>query len=164
MYNNAKTKLANAGFARYEISAYAQKGEQCRHNINYWKFGDYLGIGAGAHAKISDFNNESITRYSKHRHPKNYLSATSNASYISSKKEVQEKERIFEFLLFALRLIDGFSLTTFENHTGVTANSLLNCLSPYIKQDLIFYDENSNFIKPSNKGLEYQNQILEQFI
>ena len=108
--------LADAGYVQYEISAYGKDGRQCRHNVNYWEFGDYLGIGAGAHGKLSNRSEQRIERYWKIRQPRAYLDA---GDKVSGSSLLDDADIVFEFMLNALRLKQGFSISTFEQHTGL---------------------------------------------
>jgi len=109
-------RLAAAGFAQYEVSGYAQPGLQCRHNLNYWTFGDYLGVGAGAHGKLT-FAPDTIVRTVQPREPRRYLAATPAAAL--TRKNVPTADLPFEFMLNALRLVEGFEAATFVERTGV---------------------------------------------
>jgi oxygen-independent coproporphyrinogen-3 oxidase len=128
--------LSDAGFQHYEVSAYAKSAKQCRHNLNYWQFGDYLGIGAGAHGKISDAAQQTITRRWKEKHPQQYLEVNSlemknlkkraenstnitNSSMIGGQQQLSRHDIGFEFMLNSSRLIDGFDSQLFFKHTGL---------------------------------------------
>jgi len=161
IFDFGKNKLALAGYQQYEVSAYAKNKNQCRHNANYWQFGDYLGIGAGAHAKISDGSKQSITRYWKHKHPQAYLDAV-NESAISGYREVTNKELVFEFLMNALRLNEGFNLQTYLDHTGLKTDMLKQQLASSLKQELVDWNDQSQQIKTTEKGRAFLNHILEQ--
>ena len=156
-----KNILSEAGFNQYEVSAYATKKDECRHNTNYWLFGDYLGIGAGAHAKITDGSQQSITRYWKHKHPKEYL-ASVETSAISGQQKLDNKELLFEFLMNGLRLNNGFEVEMFCNRTGLEADGLKKELSPMIDEGLIEWNHSTNMIKASEKGKTFLNTILER--
>jgi len=112
--------LTAAGFNHYEVSAYAQAQRQSRHNLNYWQFGDYLGIGAGAHGKISDANSGHISRHSKTRTPADYLARNKETpiNFIASSEAIAPRELPLEFLMNALRLVDGVPFELFEERTG----------------------------------------------
>ncbi len=110
--------LAEAGYGQYEISAYAREGRRCAHNVNYWQFGDYLGIGAGAHAKLSDAAQQRITRLAKRRGPQDYLDSAGSPAVIQSERIVTRKEVGLEFMMNALRLTQGFAPPLFAAHTG----------------------------------------------
>ena len=111
-------ELVGAGYQHYEISAYARRGAQCGHNLNYWRFGDYLGIGAGAHGKLTRVANQVVERREKHKHPKRYLAGMENQNFIQQYKICSEQELIFEFMLNRCRLRETFSLGEFERYTG----------------------------------------------
>lgn len=164
IFQQGLNKLNNNKYARYEISAYAQQDKQCLHNLNYWNFGDYLGIGAGAHAKITDAHQQSVTRYIKKRNPKDYLAAQSGNSFCSSTKILDREHLLFEFLLNTLRLTNGFDLDTFEKNTGLEKNQLINRLEKAINDQLVEFTPEKNHIKPSNKGIHFINNILEPFL
>src|SRR5690606_18348564 len=115
---HCQAMLADAGYRQYEVSAYAQAGRECAHNLNYWKYGDYLGIGAGAHGKITLGHDQSILRRWKHKHPTRYLADAGHQSVIGGEERVAPERRAFEFMLNALRLVDGFSMAGFEARTG----------------------------------------------
>ena len=119
MQTAGRSLLDDAGYRRYEVSAYAQPGRQCRHNLNYWQFGDYLGIGAGAHSKISNAATQTITRTSKVKHPRAYLDATSNDARISSRNELSVDDVILEFAMNSLRLDSGFTAPAFTAATSL---------------------------------------------
>ncbi len=116
MHAQCQRRLESAGFARYEVSAYARPGRRSRHNLNYWSFGDYLGIGAGAHGKNSDVGSGRIERTAREREPRRYLAAAARAA---TKRVVEPGELPFEFMMNALRLTDGFEVRQFEGRTGL---------------------------------------------
>jgi len=153
-----KQLLKDHGYIQYEVSAYAKEGFTCQHNKNYWEFGDYLGIGAGAHAKITKSN--SIIRTSKLKHPKAYMQ-TQN-SYIASTKTLTPSEIIFEFMLNALRLQHPISFDLFSNRTGLNKNSLEPTFDKANAAGLLEWD-NEHFW-PSERGRDYLNELLELFL
>ncbi len=117
--------LARAGFAQYEVSAYARSGARCRHNLNYWLFGDYVGIGAGAHGKISLQLPDRILRTAKPRQPREYQAAVSRKQTPPGERQIVDPAQLaFEFMLNALRLNEGFSAATFRAHTGLELDSV----------------------------------------
>ncbi len=122
MQTACQARLAAAGYEQYEVSAYARAGAQCRHNLNYWEFGDYLGIGAGAHGKITCDGR--ITRTARHRSPTRYMTAAAPSARIAEERVVGDEELPFEFALNALRLTDGFDRDLFAARTGLPATSL----------------------------------------
>ena len=125
--------LQRRGCQQYEVSAYAQTGKQCAHNRNYWEFGDYLGIGAGAHSKITDAASGKVTRFAQVRHPKDYLDAAKRQH--PEMKIIAEKDLIFEFMLNALRLTDGVPKTLFTAHTGMSVTSIADILQRAQQKD-----------------------------
>ena len=122
MQRSCQAELAEAGYVQYEISAYARDGAQCAHNLNYWNFGDYLGVGAGAHGKLTQASTDEITRTVREREPRRYLArGFSGAPAVTA---VVPAERPFEFMMNALRLVEGFEPTLFESRTGVAWRSI----------------------------------------
>jgi len=119
MQQAGETVLAQAGYARYEVSAFARRGYQCRHNRNYWEFGDYLGIGAGAHGKLTDAAGQTITRLSKPRHPRRYLEVAGSARGIDTCRSLSEDDALLEYGMNALRLTNGFRMEDFTRATGL---------------------------------------------
>ena len=121
MQEHCQRLLAAAGYAQYEVSAYARPGRQCAHNLNYWRFGDYLGIGAGAHGKISSGAEQQVLRRWKHKHPQSYLASAGSAAAIGGDEHVPAARLPFEYMLNLLRLHEGFRLSDFEACTGLPA-------------------------------------------
>ena len=128
--------LAQSGFEHYEISGYAKPGHRCRHNLNYWQFGDYLGAGAGAHSKIT-LSDGSIIREARYSQPTSFMQHAMNDSAIVEKRTVQADELPFEFMLNALRLSDGVSLGTFEERTGLSLETISPIIEKAQKQGLM---------------------------
>ncbi len=153
--------LTKAGYQRYEVSAYAKKGQECKHNLNYWRFGDYIGIGAGAHGKIS--YPEKITRQVRERHPETYMQAmeTKGNALIES-REIAPKELPFEFMLNTLRLTDGVDTNTFSERTGLPLSVISKGLDAASKKGLL--DENPSKLKATSLGLRYLNNLQEMFL
>ena len=150
--------LNQNGFRQYEVSAYSERPSE--HNINYWKFGDYIGIGAGAHGKITDVESQQIFRTLKPKSPKDYLSKMQAGVDISTKKEVDNVT--FEFMLNSLRLKGGFSSSLFESRTGL----LIKSLSSELKraENLGLLESKNNWIKPTSKGFNFLNELQEIFL
>jgi oxygen-independent coproporphyrinogen-3 oxidase len=117
-------RLAAAGFRQYEVSAYATAGRECRHNLNYWRFGDYVGIGAGAHGKLTDPVAGTVVRTARVRQPARYLAAGAPAGRLEESRPVAVDELAFEFFLNALRLLEGFDAALFESRTGLSWDSV----------------------------------------
>ena len=150
--------LNQNGFRQYEVSAYSKRPSE--HNINYWKFGDYIGIGAGAHGKITDVESQQIFRTLKPKSPKDYLSKMQAGVDISTKKEVDNVA--FEFMLNSLRLKDGFSSSLFESRTGLLIKSLSSELGR--AENLGLLENKNNWIKPTSKGFNFLNELQEIFL
>ena len=150
--------LNQNGFRQYEVSAYSERPSE--HNINYWKFGDYIGIGAGAHGKITDVESQQIFRTLKPKSPKDYLSKMQTGVDISTKKEVDNVA--FEFMLNSLRLKDGFSSSLFESRTGLLIKSLSSELGR--AENLGLLENKNNWIKPTSKGFNFLNELQEIFL
>ena len=150
--------LNQNGFRQYEVSAYSERPSE--HNINYWKFGDYIGIGAGAHGKITDVESQQIFRTLKPKSPKEYLSKMQTGTDIPTKKEVDNVA--FEFMLNSLRLKDGFSSSLFESRTGLLIKSLSSELGR--AENLGLLENKNNWIKPTSKGFNFLNELQEIFL
>lgn len=149
--------LAEKGFQQYEISAYAKQGFQCIHNLNYWQFGDYLGIGAGAHGKVSLFKPNQIVRTTKPRHPEQYLS-----QLLEPSREIIPKLQLpLEFMMNHLRLKAGFTLQDYKRLTGLEIETLEPALSNCIQEKLLINDHR---IYCSEKGWDFLDIILEKFV
>ena len=153
--------LTKAGYQRYEVSAYAKKGQESKHNLNYWRFGDYIGIGAGAHGKIS--YPDKITRQVRERHPETYMQAmeTKGNALIES-REIASKDLPFEFMLNTLRLTDGVDTNTFSERTGLPLSVISKGLDLASKKGLL--DENPSKLKATTVGLRYLNNLQEIFL
>jgi oxygen-independent coproporphyrinogen-3 oxidase len=150
--------LAENEFGQYEISAYAKQNRQCKHNLNYWQFGDYLGIGAGAHAKITRSDSGAITRSWKLRQPQAYLSSSNKRA---GEQIVADDERVYEFMLNALRLKHGFDLNLFEQHTGLNADVLNSKLNLAMDKELLEVD--GKYVQPSELGYRFLNDLINVF-
>lgn len=153
--------LEAAGYRRYEISAYAKKDQECKHNLNYWRFGDYIGIGAGAHGKISF--PDKITRQVRERHPETYMQAMeSKGNALIEAREIPAKDLPFEFMLNTLRLTDGVDTVTFGERTGLPLNVVSKGLDEASKKGLL--DSDPNRLKATEQGLRYLNNLQELFL
>jgi putative oxygen-independent coproporphyrinogen III oxidase len=151
-------RLAAAGFAQYEVSGYAQPGRQCRHNLNYWTFGDYLGVGAGAHGKLT-LAPETIVRTVQAREPRRYLAAVPAAL---TRKNVPAAELPFEFMLNALRLVDGFEIGTFVERTGLEWAQIAPDVEALVNRKLLIVQETR--LLPTVTGLRFLNEMLLSFL
>jgi len=153
--------LTKAGYQRYEVSAYAKKGQECKHNLNYWRFGDYIGIGAGAHGKLSFANK--ITRQVRERQPEAYMTAMENKGHaLIESKEIAAKELPFEFMLNTLRLTDGVATNTFSERTGLPLHVISKALTQASQKGLL--DADPSKLKATDQGLRYLNNLQELFL
>jgi putative oxygen-independent coproporphyrinogen III oxidase len=152
-------RLAAAGFEHYEVSAYARRGRQCRHNLNYWTFGDYLGVGAGAHGKLTFPTSGSILRTLQLREPRRYL-ASSPA--VVTRNPVPKDQLPFEFMLNALRLVEGFDSRLFSERTGLAWDSVAGEMDSLVERGLIVR-QGARF-RPSAQGLRFLNELLLTFV
>ncbi len=143
-------------FQRYEVSAYARPGHQCRHNRNYWEFGDYLGIGAGAHGKITQHNG--VTRSSKLRHPVEYMQQAGSEACISEHHSLDDDDLVTEFLMNALRLKSGFRPGLFAKSTGLPGSILMKALEKAESRQLI--ERSESVIRATDRGYRYLNELL----
>lgn len=158
----AQQKLAEHGYQQYEISAYAQKGSQCLHNRNYWEFGDYLGIGAGAHSKLTDVNARSIVRLIKEKHPREYLQKARANKAIIKEHSLARSELPVEFMINALRLTAGFETRWFTERTGLPISVIEPQLKDVEQRELIEWT--IDLIKPTERGLRFLNDLQAMFL
>jgi putative oxygen-independent coproporphyrinogen III oxidase len=152
--------LAGAGYQHYETSAFAKPGKHCRHNLNYWQFGDYLGIGAGAHSKLSF--HDRILRQSRYKHPASYLQKTATGEHIEQEKVLGAEDLGFEFMMNALRLTEGFEAPLFEERTGLPLSMVSQPLAEAESKGLITRDVAR--IAPTLRGQRYLNELLQLFL
>ena len=162
MQQRCQARLAERGYAQYEISAYARAGRQCRHNLNYWRYGDYLGIGAGAHGKFSDAGAGRIVRLWKVKHPTAYLDSAGTPAGIGGGGEVNGDERVFEFMLNRLRLIEGFNAADFEAATGLPFSQPLPILESIQTRGMM--EVTNGQWKPSRLGFAHLNDLQTEFL
>ena len=160
MQENVEGMLATAGYRHYETSAFAQPGRQSRHNMNYWTFGDYLGIGAGAHSKISF--PERMLRQARYKQPKQYMESAACGNAVQESHEIGGDEVGFEFMMNALRLNGGFPLVLFEERAGVPLNSVLKQLDIAESKGLITRDHQR--VEPTQLGRRFLNDLLQIFL
>lgn len=151
--------LAQHGFRQYEVSAYARDSFACVHNRNYWRFGDYIGIGAGAHQKISDMKKGVVLRSEKPRHPRQYMRQILAGEPLKPPRVLDERDVQFEFLLNALRLQQGFSPRQFERHTGLDYASLHPQLEPLLEEDLLTVE--NGHVQCSKQGYRFLDELLQ---
>jgi putative oxygen-independent coproporphyrinogen III oxidase len=159
---DSQHRLAKAGYEQYEVSAYAKDKKQCQHNVNYWRFGDYLGIGAGAHGKISDAAQQSITRRSKQKQPQAYIDSAGTEKSILTNEIISSRDIGFEFMLNALRLTEGFPTPLFYQHAGLPISHIDKALQQAEQLELITWDIHR--ICPTDKGQRYLNSLIELFL
>ena len=152
--------LASHGYQHYETSAFAQKGQRARHNLNYWTFGDYLGIGAGAHSKLS--YHDKITRETRHKHPKRYLQGASQGDAVDSSWTIGRDELGFEFMMNALRLTEGLALDLFSLRTGLPVSTIEPALKKARDKGLIEIE--NRLVKPTLLGQRFLNELLQLFL
>lgn len=160
LQEQGKHLLKQHGFEQYEISAYAKNNLQSQHNLNYWQFGDYLGIGAGAHSKITNTQTQQIIRTWKVKNPKDYLARKNN--FIGEEKIIPAKELPFEFMLNTLRLYQTIPLTLFSVRTGLPLESIKKPLMAAEKKELLTWNETS--IQTTDLGRQFYNDLVEIFI
>jgi len=155
-------QLERQGYQHYEVSAYAREGRRCRHNLNYWEFADYLGIGAGAHSKLTDPAAGRIHRLWKLKHPRDYLAQAGTPERIGGDEPVREADLPVEFLMNALRLVAGVPATLFSERTGLPLTALEPALSQARTKGLIepFPDR----LQPTRLGLRFLNDLLQGFM
>lgn len=153
--------LASEGYVQYEVSAYARRDQRCRHNLNYWQFGDYLGIGAGAHGKLTQVTNNApmIIRTTKTRVPKDYLRAT---DYCVSTTTIADAELPFEFMLNTLRLIDGVPSALWTERTGLSAETLAETVAILQAKGLL--QTKPGRLAATALGQRYLNRVIEAFL
>ncbi len=160
MQDMVEQQLAAAGFIHYETSAFAQPGEQCRHNLNYWTFGDYLGVGAGAHSKLS--NHERIWREARYRHPQAYLDGVLPGCFISSHADVAADELPGEFMMNALRLIQGVPSSLFAERTGLPLSVIEKSALVGRREGLLELD--TDRLRPTPAGQRFLNRLTGYFL
>ncbi|NYI19650.1 oxygen-independent coproporphyrinogen-3 oxidase [Xanthomonas arboricola] len=154
--------LAEAGYAQYEVSAYAKPGRQCAHNLNYWRFGDYLGIGAGAHGKISSGAEQHVLRRWKHKHPQSYLASAGTPASVGGDEVVPRERLPFEYMLNLLRLHEGFRLGDFEACTGLAASAIAAPVAHAVAQGWLV--EQDGRVVPTELGRRFTNDVVELFL
>lgn len=160
MMDLLRAQTVAAGLERYEVSAYARKGHRCQHNLNYWMFGDYLGIGAGAHSKLSF--PDRIERQVRWREPAAYVREAMVGKAMSNQHLVSAKERPFEYMLNALRLTGGFDMSDFTEWTGLGWHAIQTNIGKAEQQGLLTRD--LHHIKPTEKGLDFLSDLQALFL
>ena len=160
MLEACRERLDQTGFAQYEVSAYAAAGWRCRHNLNYWSFGDYLGIGAGAHGKLSLPACGQVVRTTQVREPRRYLSSAGRGTF--TRTSVPADELPFEFMLNALRLVEGFEVSTFTGRTGLPWEAVARTMADLAGEGLIL--ASGTCYRASPRGLRFLNDLLLRFV
>ena len=154
--------LADAGYEQYETSAFALPGYRCRHNLNYWQFGDYLAIGAGAHGKFTQADG-SVWRYRKPVHPSSYMQASATGFAEQDLHRVTDEDLAFEFMLNAMRLTDGFTEDDFRERTGLPIDRVLGSLRHALGLGLVQAPDGGRW-RPSDRGRRFQNDLQALFL
>jgi oxygen-independent coproporphyrinogen-3 oxidase len=172
MQKQGQAYLSDNGFYQYEISAYAKVikpgaceigvNHQCQHNLNYWQFGDYLGIGAGAHGKLTHVAEGKVERYARHRIPQGYIEKVAQQNAITETRSLDRDELPLEFMMNALRLNGGFHPSLFIDNTGLPLSQIQKPLQEAEKKSMIEW--NINTIKPTECGHRYLNNLLQLFM
>ena len=152
--------LSDAGYQQYEISGYAKPGFQCQHNLNYWRFGDYLGIGCGAHGKITDLTSNKIMRTVKVKHPKGYMDLT--RPYLFDSWHVEKDELPFEYFMNRLRLQETFNINEFVDLTGLPISEVHSNLNQAVNAGLM--QQNEEIWHVTAKGHRFLNDLLQLFV
>jgi putative oxygen-independent coproporphyrinogen III oxidase len=160
MLDRITEMTAGAGMDRYEVSAYARRAHRCRHNLNYWQYGDYLGIGAGAHSKLT-FPHR-IVRQVRFREPRLYMDKARAGSALTQDNEVTRDDLPFEFMLNALRLRDGFALAQFTERTGLPLTAIEQALGEAQRKGLIERDRVR--VRPTERGFDFLSNLQELFL
>ncbi len=154
--------IKSSWYTQYEVSAYARQGFECRHNRNYWEFGDYVAIGAGAHGKITQPAHGTITRYHNHRQPAYYMQQAVLGKSRNGEQALTSTDLSFEFMLNALRLREGFSLSLFTERTGLTTEHFKAGLEQALQRGLLEF--NGDYIRPTATGWQFLNVVMQLFL
>ncbi|HET6905623.1 MAG TPA: radical SAM family heme chaperone HemW [Rhodanobacteraceae bacterium] len=172
MQEACQARLAQAGYAQYEVSAYARDGRRCVHNLNYWRFGDYLGIGAGAHGKITEGGGRemadgtapelNVRRRWKVKHPRAFLENAGTARRIDGDSEVPREQLPFEYMLNALRLVDGVSIGDFAARTGLPLEAVRQPLREAVARG--WMHEDARMLRTTGLGQRFLNDVIELFM
>ncbi|WP_238946312.1 radical SAM family heme chaperone HemW [Vandammella animalimorsus] len=161
MLDRITAGTAQAGLERYEVSAYALPGHQCRHNLNYWQFGDYLGLGAGAHSKLSFAHR--IVRQVRVRDPQRYMQTALAGQAIAQEHEVARQDLPFEFMLNALRLRSGFLLSDYQRRTGMPLSSIEPALQQALQRGLL-EQPSPDLLRPTERGFDFLSDLQQLFM
>ncbi len=161
MQDLGQALLADHGYLQYEVSAYARDRQHCRHNLNYWLFGDYLAVGAGAHGKFS--NASGVFRYIKPANPLQYMTTIESGAAAPGLAPLPKSDIVFEFMLNALRLTDGFSESVFAARTGGSAGDLDRIMKPAREKGLVSRDDQAVW-RPTSLGQRFLNDLQAEFL
>jgi putative oxygen-independent coproporphyrinogen III oxidase len=153
--------LAKHGFSAYEVSAYGKPGVTCRHNLNYWQFGDYIGIGAGAHGKLTDLDNNTVWRTAKTRQPDAYLRAEPG-QFCSQRKRLGRDDLKSEYMLNALRLVEGFEPAQFQSRTGLDIAEIMEPVRSLQERELLVFE--GGRIRASALGRRFLDTVITEFL
>lgn len=162
MFLQGQEILEANGYEQYEVSAYSKPGFQCEHNLNYWQFGDYLGIGAGAHSKVTMGHEGKIQRQIKQKHPEVYGNTAGTAKNIVETRFLDSKSLPFEFLLNHVRLIQPFTWQKFTDTTGLSAELLKNTFNKHVPKE--WYTMNERSLQLTEQGFLMSDEILQHFL
>nr|WP_256645628.1 radical SAM family heme chaperone HemW [Thermomonas paludicola] len=162
MQEACQARLAETGFAQYETSAYARDGRQCAHNLNYWRFGDYLGIGAGAHGKLTLGATRQVLRRWKLKHPTDYLAKAGTHAAIGGDDYLTEQRLPFDFMLNALRLNEGVPLSMFEARTGLPRAAIAERLAHAHQRGWL--EPDADWLRPTELGRRFANDVISLFL
>jgi len=162
MEQDGHALLEGLGFARYEVSAFARPGQRSRHNLNYWEFGDYLAIGAGAHDKVTDVGGNTISRSIRHRLPARFMALAGGAGAIVQARDLNPGDLVLEFMLNALRLTGGFSRALFSERTGLPFSAIATPVDQCAREGWL--DTGAGRVTPTATGMLFLNEVLERFL
>jgi oxygen-independent coproporphyrinogen-3 oxidase len=162
MQDRCWQQMRDAGFRQYEISAWAREGHRCRHNMNYWQYGDFLGIGAGAHSKVTLPSEGFVRRRVRHRHPKTYMQARQSGKFLVEDRFINKEERVFEFFLNQLRLYDGVRKEQLTERTGVAWNDVSDRVQTAVNRGLL--SDAGTVLKPTGLGWRFSNETQAIFL
>jgi oxygen-independent coproporphyrinogen-3 oxidase len=162
MQDECVAAIEAAGYGQYEVSAYAKPGRQCAHNLNYWRYGDYLGIGAGAHGKLTSGSQQSILRRWKPKNPTGFLQSAGTPEGIGGEECIAPDARPFDYMLNALRLVEGFSLRDFEVRTGLPRAAIRKELDHAVLSGWLTID--GDRVVPTELGRRFTNDVIGLFL
>jgi oxygen-independent coproporphyrinogen-3 oxidase len=163
MQRECQQRLATSGYRQYEVSAYARPGRECRHNLNYWRFGDYVGIGAGAHGKTTDLASGVVTRTERVKQPGRYMAAPTPDERVAATRVVEGADLAFEFFLNALRLVDGFEPALLTARTGIAFDAVADAVSEARKRGLLECRPDGRWA-PTARGRLFLNDLQAIFL